>query len=297
MLDGRFGFKALESFLVIVNLAVCGLVCVYAAMAYMNLGFSPDIGLLCIGIIASIYLFNRVTDITEDVANNARRLIFFVHRRELMTCSVILALFTIGYCIWRFRVSTYEVYLLIVGMMYSFPLIPLSGMRSFKEVKFIRLKDIPFMKNILVALMWSVSIYLIPIIHADKVPKVTFMVYLLIIAQIVATLSNTIDSDVLDEVGDRLCGVKSLPVMIGVRKTYMVLWSMITVWIATVWILRIMNSIRTYEAIFLTMFALWPLAVIVLRKAFRWSKGVASIAGDMQLMIYGCGILWLSHVR
>ena len=83
-----------------------------------------------------------------------------------------------------------------------------------------RLKDIPFMKNLVVAFSWASVCVLIPAAYSERLDaRVLLIIYFMILKSII----NTILYDVRDVAGDRENGIRTVPCLLGPKKTSLIL--------------------------------------------------------------------------
>ena len=102
----------------------------------------------------------------------------------------------------------------VSGIFYSMPILPRGwGYR--------RLKEIPVMKNLVVSTAWAVSFSLVPVYMTGAVPGITaLLVFLFIFAW---TFVGSVLPDIRDRSGDAATGVATIPVLIGVSKSRILL--------------------------------------------------------------------------
>lgn len=165
----------------------------------------------------SIYNVNKITDKEEDKVNTPDRA-NLIGKRE----HVVLALSVIAYAAAliigvfsgkRLVVLSYLLPL-ISGVMYSLPMLP-NG---------VRLKDVLFAKNIVIAASIALSTILLLLVSYGRWMPVTLLVCFLFIKLFI----NTVLFDVRDVVGDSQQGIRTLPVALGVRRTKILLLGMNT---------------------------------------------------------------------
>jgi 4-hydroxybenzoate polyprenyltransferase len=88
-----------------------------------------------------------------------------------------------------------------------------------------RLKDIPVMKNFIVAFSWSLVTILIPaafLPHSQYGP-LSILTIAVFYFMFMKTFIDTVLYDIRDETGDRINNVRTIPVLIGPKKTTAVL--------------------------------------------------------------------------
>ena len=166
------------------------------------------------------YSLNKITDRVEDSINspeiNSEKGISNKNGLLLVLLSFIFL------CIFsRFETMVIVSISVIISVLYS--------------VKFTRLfprfKEVMGIKSILVALCWAFTGALLPIVGQSLDRFLVVLVFLYIFIQL---LVNTIICDIRDVEGDKVSGVKTIPIVLGVKKTKnLLLWinSMLIPWL------------------------------------------------------------------
>jgi 4-hydroxybenzoate polyprenyltransferase len=160
----------------------------------------------------SVYSLNKLTDMKEDAINFPERLDFLAGRTRLI----------LVYSLGAYALAVLLVALekpvaipvifipLIANALYSSHLIP--GLP--------RLKDIPFMKNMVVAISWALVCVLIPAAYSERLDE---KVLLIICFVAIKSIINTVLYDVRDVAGDKENGIITVPILLGLEKTQLVL--------------------------------------------------------------------------
>ncbi len=183
-------------------------------IGYILLGGPPSLP-MCIAaflITFSTYSLNKLTDMAEDSINMPERVKFIRDRRQLILLTSLGAyLLSIPLA---FSVTPKALPILFVpllaNLLYSSRLLP--GIP--------RMKDIPVMKNVFVATSWAMVCTLLPSVDISNVPRMTALAVLYFM--FVKVFINTILYDIRDVDGDRASGVKTIPVLLGTKKTTMI---------------------------------------------------------------------------
>lgn len=160
----------------------------------------------------SLYSLNKLTDIKEDKINMPERLNFLKGRRNLIIVySVVAYLLCILLTFLDNPSSAFVVFVpLIANAFYGSKLLP--GLP--------RLKDIPVMKNIVVAISWAVTTTLLPAGHIlNEKSTIALVLYFMLAKAFV----NTVLFDMRDVTGDKENGIRTMPVIFGQKKTTSVL--------------------------------------------------------------------------
>lgn len=157
----------------------------------------------------SIYGLNKLTDIEEDAVNNPERAKIIAKICTLFKFS--LAVSFILSLILGFSVNVLALpallFPLFMGVIYSI------GISSHIP----RLKDITGVKNLIIALSWGVPLALLPAI--DQSMKQFIVILIIFYIFFIKSLINSILFDIRDIEGDRISGVKTIPIFLGINKT------------------------------------------------------------------------------
>lgn len=184
-------------------------------VGYLFLGIAPSIQ-ICTAVFLmtfSVYSLNKLTDIEEDAINIPERLNFLSGRkRRVYFCalgayllSVILAFLD--------KPSTVPIVFIPLAANAVYSSKPIKGLP--------RLKDIPVMKNISVAVSWALTCTFLPVVHVPGAPGMTIaMVFYIMVVKV---FINTVLYDIRDVKGDCKNGIITMPVLLGTKKTTAVL--------------------------------------------------------------------------
>jgi len=185
---------------------------VYVAAFIQGVECSPG----CIGIMFllgfSVYNLNRKTDEKEDAVNHQDRYRFtkkyekYLYTAAIGGCGFALALGAL------YGLLTFLMVLLplILGILYSIPCLPPStGYR--------RLKEIPVLKNLIVAIAWGIPLTFIPLFVTSTSVTLATAVSLVYLSSFVFIASTL--PDIRDIEGDKLAGIRTIPVVIGAERT------------------------------------------------------------------------------
>jgi 4-hydroxybenzoate polyprenyltransferase len=177
-------------------------------------GISCPLPALAIGFLVpfAVYNLNRKTDHHEDAVNHQNRY-SFTTRFDVPLSALSLVAYGAAYLI-VFPYGNLSIFVvsipLIAGALYSLRWIP-------PPLPFRRLKEIPVVKNFIVAGTWSSVSALLPvsILHGLPGPK-TWICIIFFFSYVIT--SSTIP-DIRDRDGDALAGVRTIPVILGAENT------------------------------------------------------------------------------
>jgi len=181
-----------------------------------------SIQIILIGFLAifSIYGINKVTDKTEDSINRpeiaSKKTMFYL----VPSIVSLLASIAIGF-INGLKVLLIILTPVIVGIIYSIRILPCIP----------RLKEIAGVKSLAVAFCWAFTGSLLPVaIQLVPIEKI-FLIFSYIFIQL---LINTIIFDAIDMEGDAFSGLKTIPLVLGKRKTknlLLIINSLLGIWL------------------------------------------------------------------
>lgn len=194
-------------------IGIAGFFLVY--LGFFFLGLNPCI-LTCSSaalMTFGVYNLDKLTDSDEDKVNTPERERFFSGCRNLAKLSSVGA-------------YSLAIILMILSKPLAVPIIlspvvanAIYASRLHPGVP--RLKDIPIMKNITVAFIWATGGALLPALslsHEQNIPIAMIFFFMA-----VKMFINTVLYDVRDLKGDGENGVKTMPIILGERKTLVVL--------------------------------------------------------------------------
>ena len=269
---------------VLVNIAISGTFCVYAAMFYMDIPFRPVLLLLCAGLIGGIYTLNRATDSKEDFCNNSGRAMLFLNRDKLIVIgSTLLAGSFLSLTLMQ-KLNVYHVVLVLVGITYSLPLIPWRK-------GFLRLKQVPLAKNLAVAVFWGLSVFLIPSLFEERILFSDAAHISIVISLIIATFTNTVFNDVRDANGDLLAGNNTLPILLGRNRTLLIIAALNVTWIVVSGAFWVGGVIAGSYLAFFIMNSVYPVGYYA--SLFRRARvhPALEMLSDLCLLVFGLGLI------
>jgi (E)-4-hydroxy-3-methyl-but-2-enyl pyrophosphate reductase len=173
--------------------------------------------------VLSMHLLNHITGTAEDEYNDPERARFYERRRWMLSILAVVAggLGILSASAMGGAAFAVLIVMSLLGLSYNLYLIP-NGF----GFRYRRIKDIPGSKTILIAVAWGVVAVLLPGItskaaHAPAVGLVFIWATALVFAR-------TAFFDLLDVQGDRIMGKETLPILLGNRRTIVLLKGMLT---------------------------------------------------------------------
>ncbi len=183
-----------------------------AATAALIMGFTPSWDLLVMAYLFSFggYSINRISDFSEDEISHPDRTAYLKGRLSALR-GIVVACFAIGYFLAFLRNLVFFGALLVplaLAMAYSFG----SG-RTKGATGISRLKDVTIVKNVTVAIGWS----LVPVLVSLYYLAYPASIFVLIPFVFLRLMANTIFFDQRDAEADASFGVRTLPVKMGME--------------------------------------------------------------------------------
>jgi 4-hydroxy-3-methylbut-2-enyl diphosphate reductase len=193
----------------------------FAAGALQGLPYSPSALAAAILYVLSMHILNHLTGLAEDRYNDPERERLYRSRKTMLTAMAIIAgavglvaAYSIGWvAFWALLAMS------ILGLSYNLRLIP---NRLAPRGKIRRIRDIPGSKTILITLAWGMVTAVLPSLTGTHERQ--FMgsgVALLITVGLV--FSRTAFFDILDMHGDRIVGKETIPIILGLRRSFRLL--------------------------------------------------------------------------
>ena len=168
-------------------------------------------------VVFSVYNLNRKTDQAEDALNHERRFSFTSRfERPLFAAALGAYAFAAGIALVSGALFACGVVMipLICGILYSVPIFP-------QGAKVRRLKEIPLVKNILVSLAWGATFAMVPVALSGLSADLnTLLVFFFIFFW---TFIASVLPDIRDMKGDAQVGVVTIPVLLGVTRSRVLL--------------------------------------------------------------------------
>jgi 4-hydroxybenzoate polyprenyltransferase len=200
-------------------LAITGGVGVYVSCFIQGIPCTAALVVIMTLVSFSVYNLNRKTDEQEDEINHKERF-SFTKKFEKELYYGALAAYGIALGISALHgLMTFLVTLIpiVSGVLYSVPLLP-------EKWKYNRLKEIPLIKNVLVAGAWAMTLSLLPVYASSGIPGIITLLTGIFFFNYVFMAS--VLPDIRDREGDAFVGVTTIPVLIGMNRTKVLLVGM-----------------------------------------------------------------------
>jgi len=283
-----------SSFAPLVLLGVASAFQIFAMSLYVKSNASIGVILfLCVLgalLVEGIYLLNRYTD--DDSISYPERTTVFRHSSWLLILAILAIVVPIFILLTIGMLRPLPVFICgaIIGVLYSVQLIPIVTKKSFR---WISLKEIPFVKNLLVALLWGGSGLTIVILIKDTNLFIRPENIILFVTFFVTTMTSTIACDMRDWEGDKLKGLITLPTQLGLKGTGLLLTILDSVGAATILAILINGLIKLPIAAFCLFCILWAWSGLLPFYVEKWktiSRSSHELLIDSHLVVFPIGL-------
>lgn len=239
--------------------------------------------------ILGIYLLNWLSEIKADFINDESRLLLLKNHR--LYWSITIASLSLGVVVptimgklhWSIPL------LLVIGILYSFPLIPWYHKKSGWISA--RLKDIPGLKSLTVSSCYAAYVFGLPLIFSAQVAEMDSQIVWLIIGVFILNMLNTNFDDSLDIQSDKIEGVPTLPVLLGRKKFLNAFVAVNLIWISVIVLAFSNQALDGKHAGFLLAQAFLPFAWILTQKVWPERKFLLDILIESDLYIAALGFI------
>ncbi len=196
------------------------------------------------------------------------------------------------------KIDTIVVLLFIGGIsvLYPIPILQPFGIKT-------RLRDFPFVKIFLIALVWSVTSVILPAIEASVDFHTRKDVLILLVAQFIYILFITLPFDINDAKSDKVSNIKTIPAVFGVKVSKfigLILGIIYAVAVLFLFMIVNWNHMPNKYLNDLTIILIWILLMLLqlftFIKSVSASKWMIKIIYDGSMIIYFC-IIFFTKVR
>ncbi len=233
--------------------------------------FNIYIPILTFLITFGIYGLNKLTDLKEDAINNPDRAMTIgridVVFKLTVALSFILSM-VLGFLV-DFSTIPVLVFPLFFGILYSIKL----------SKNLPRLKDITGVKNLSIAISWSVVSTFLPVIYILEKKEV--LIILIFYLFFIKSLINSILFDIRDIEGDRKSNIRTIPIYLGKDKTKKLLLILNSTFIPWLIIANHAGFFQGYFLVllFLIFYGYWYI--------LQFSRQICKIGKSMDLFVDG----------
>ncbi|NDK56842.1 geranylgeranylglycerol-phosphate geranylgeranyltransferase [Pontibacter fetidus] len=236
----------------------------------------PAFGLLTLStvlIAAAGYIINDYYDVKIDAINKPGRLVVgtVIRRRPAMFAHLVLSLLGIAIGFWLY---------LPIGLINTGAVLLLWGYSA-------RLKKLPLVGNVVIALL-SASMLLVVAVHDDRLNRITlgyaFFAFLI-------SLIREIIKDMEDMKGDASFDCHTLPIVLGIRNTKLVLYPIIAIFFAFVIIVTLHSRTTLIFDVYMLLLVMLPSIWLTIKLARADRKRDFTYLSNLNKLIMLTGIL------
>lgn len=216
------GLLAILDFLLFSNLFIGICAVAQGLVTYHLLQVPPDTYILAFLFFATIGLYNLSMLLAKPVHPEKSPFIrvrwIFSHHRMIISITLISLLCLIPLGLWYLSIES-KLLMTFTGLLavgYNVPFLTLNQQK-------IGLRNIPGIKLFLIALVWSVSCVLLPIVELERSYQINISsadTLLLVAKRFLFIAAITVPFDIRDLFQDKLYALKTIPVMLGEKKAY-----------------------------------------------------------------------------
>jgi 4-hydroxy-3-methylbut-2-enyl diphosphate reductase len=240
--------------------------------------------------IYAMHILNRFLDKGASTYNDPEKAAFYRKYRIVLVitgiASAIIAL------ILSYFLGT-KIYLLmavlcILGVIYSIPLVPMSLRHLWRYSK---IKDIPGSKSLSEALAWAAVVSLLPLLGKDPIRlSSTVITFYLVISMVYVRAAVF---DILQVQGDMIVGKETLPIILGEKRTLLLLKGIIIVAILVLIILPFIHMATYFSFFLLICFILLTISLISYERGRIHSEPLIEYLVEASFILTGLlALLW-----
>jgi 4-hydroxybenzoate polyprenyltransferase len=209
-------------FLLFSNLFIAICAVAQGLVTYHLLNVKPDKYILAIIFFGTIgiYNFSMLLSKPKNPENSSfvRVRWIFSHHRLIISITLIsvLCLIPLGLLYLSIEAKLLMIFTAILALGYNIPFLTLNNQK-------IGLRNIPGIKLFLIALIWSISCVLLPVVELEHNYQINISsadTLLLVAKRFLFIAAITIPFDIRDLFQDKLYALKTIPVMLGEKKAY-----------------------------------------------------------------------------
>jgi 4-hydroxybenzoate polyprenyltransferase len=217
------GLLSVIDFLLFSNLfiALCAVAQGLVTYRLLNVQADPYILALVFFSTLAMYNFSMLMAKPKNPENSPFKRVRWIFSHYRMTISMtliaILCLIPLGIFYLSIESKFLMAFTALTAVAYNFPFLSLNQ-------KKIGLRNIPGIKLFLIAMVWSVSCVLLPIVELESMHAFSISsreALLLVAKRFLFIAAITVPFDIRDLFQDKLYELKTIPVMLGERKAYL----------------------------------------------------------------------------
>ena len=277
---------SLLDFVLFSNLFIALCAVTQALITFKLIGSSPYYPLLALLFSSTLFIYNICLFLTRPNDPSKSPLLpkrwFFAHSKFMIFLTLLsLIVLMAMYLMLSFKSEALLGILGILSVGYSLPIFSKGNQRF-------GLRNIPGIKSALIALVWTMSCVLLPILEAEAHHGIIVPVedvVLLVAKRFLFIVALTIPFDIRDLFQDSQSGLKSIPVLLGTEGAYLFCQFLLVGYIVLLFLFRGQGFNRDFFALGLTTFLMgW----LIFRS--KWEKN------EYYYFFYMDGVLVLQYV-
>ena len=178
----------------------------------------------------AIHILNHYTDREYAQYKESYRLAFLERNKYPLVIMGIISLLCAIVMSLRLGIIPFIILLFAStsGLIYNFKIIP---QKISKFIKITRLRDIPASKNLLTALAWCVIVTFVPVfeMHKKLDPEKWRQLFIVLFFTFALVFTRSTLLDIRDIQGDLMVGNETLPILLGERKTKILIFLILVI--------------------------------------------------------------------
>lgn len=197
--------------------SLCVVALTYRTFLYFNLTPSNALLVLVFSATYFIYNFQRLVRMNQneiDEANIGFRMKWVYKNKQPILFTIVFAATTIVISLFYIDIKT----IIILAIMGIFSVVYVVRFIPYHN-KWLALRDIPFLKIFVIAFVWTLVTGLLPLISGKELIQINLQHILFLSKQFLFVVAITIPFDIRDMKYDVEKGIKTFPLVMGVKKT------------------------------------------------------------------------------
>ncbi len=197
--------------------SLCVAALTYRTFLYFN--FPPSNALLVLVFSATYFIYNfqrlvRMNQKEIDEANIGFRMQWVYRNKKPILFTIVFAAIILGVSLFYLNIKT----ILALAIMGFFSVVYVVRFIPYHN-KWLALRDIPFLKIFVIAFVWTLVTGLLPLISSKDVNQINLFHILFLSKQFLFVVAITIPFDIRDMKYDVEKGIKTFPLIVGVKIT------------------------------------------------------------------------------
>jgi hypothetical protein len=153
--------------------------------------------------------------------------------------------------------------------------------------------DVPLLKNLLISLLWGISIFAGPVMQANSNALNTLRIAILAGSIAVSMLNAKIFKDIIDRIDDQPEKASLLHSTRKIEKTWAVLGMVDTLWLFAISVLYICSALDARHCLFLMTIAFYPLVYVIVFYSRTTSRHLIDFLCGSDMLLFAAGLCWL----